>query len=84
VFYPRLAWEYLTKYAGAYAMHRQYRQILAEVEAEPNPQGYLDTAMAPVTEDEEERLELFTATISAQEFVQKRRARAARRASSGG
>jgi radical SAM superfamily enzyme YgiQ (UPF0313 family) len=80
VFYPKLAWEYLAKYAGAYAMHRQYRRLLAEVEAEPNPHDYTDTAMTPVTEGEEERLELFTATVSAQQFVQKRRARAARRA----
>jgi hypothetical protein len=61
-------------------MHRQYRRLLAEVEAEPNPHDYMDTAMTPVTEGEEERLELFTATVSAQQFVQKRRARAARRA----
>ena len=78
VFYPRLIWEYLANYAGAYAMHRQYKRILAEVEAEPNPQDYMDTAMTPVSEGKEDSLELFTATISAQEFVQKIRARAAR------
>ena len=81
-FYPKLIWEYAAKYAGAYAMHRQYRRILAQVEAEPNPQGYADTAMTPVAEGEEERLNLFTATVSAQEFVQKRRVHAARRAQS--
>jgi radical SAM superfamily enzyme YgiQ (UPF0313 family) len=80
IFYPKLLWEYGTKYAGAYAMHRQYRRILAEVEAESNPEDYTDTAMTPVTEEEQDRLELFTATVSAQEFVQKRRALAARRA----
>jgi radical SAM superfamily enzyme YgiQ (UPF0313 family) len=80
VFYPKLAWEYLAKYAGAYAMHKRYKRILAEVKAQPNPQDYMDTAMTPVSEGEEERLELFTVTVSAQEFVQKRRARAARRA----
>ncbi|MEJ2573501.1 MAG: radical SAM protein [Gammaproteobacteria bacterium] len=79
VFYPRLAWEYLASYAGAYAMHRQYKRILAEVEAEPNPQDYMDTAMMPVSEGKEDSLELFTATISAQEFVQKLRARTAAR-----
>jgi hypothetical protein len=78
-FYPKLAWEYLTKYAGALAMHRRYRRILAEVEAETNPGKYEDIAMAPVEQGEEDNLELFTATISAQEFVKKRRALAEKR-----
>jgi radical SAM superfamily enzyme YgiQ (UPF0313 family) len=79
VFYPRLAWEHLTKYSGAFAMHRRYRRILAEVMADANPDDYSDTAMSPVTEAEEQTLDLFTVTVSAQRFVEKRRAMAARR-----
>jgi len=79
VFYPKLVWEYVGKYSGAFAMHRRYRRILAEVEAESNPEGYMDTATTPVEQGEEDNLELFTATISAQEFVQKRRALAEKR-----
>ncbi|MEN8175765.1 MAG: radical SAM protein [Pseudomonadota bacterium] len=78
-FYPKLAWEYLTKYSGAFAMHRRYRGILDEVMADSNPDAYTDAAMAPVEQGEEDNLELFTATVSAQEFVKKRRALAARR-----
>jgi radical SAM superfamily enzyme YgiQ (UPF0313 family) len=79
LFYPRLAWEYLTKYSGAFAMSRRYRRILAEVMADANPDDYSDTAMSPVTEAEEQTLDLFTVTVSAQRFVEKRRAMAARR-----
>ena len=79
VFYPRLAWEYVCKYAGAYAMHRRYARILKRVMADPNPEAYTDVAMTPVEVGEEEDLELFTATVSAREFVEKRRKLAERR-----
>ncbi len=75
VFYPKLAVEFVGKYAGAYRMHRRYQRILARVMAEPAG-VYTDAAMAPVDVGEEERLELFTATAAAKEYVQKRRARA--------
>lgn len=78
-FYPKLLWEFVIKYGGVLAMRRRYRRILAEVEAESNPEAYMDTAMTPVEQGEEDNLELFTATISAQEFVQKRRALAEKR-----
>jgi radical SAM superfamily enzyme YgiQ (UPF0313 family) len=79
VFYPKLVWEFVSKYAGAYAMHRRYQRILARVMADQNPGAYTDVAMTPVQVGEEDNLELFTATISAQEFVQKRRSLAAKR-----
>jgi radical SAM superfamily enzyme YgiQ (UPF0313 family) len=80
VFYPRLAWEIVTKYGGAFAMHRRYKRILAQVEAEPHPLEDSDIAMTPVEAGEEERLALYTATASAQAFVRRRRQRAAGRA----
>ncbi len=80
LFYPNLVWESVTKYAGAYAMHRRYRRILDGVLAEPNPEHGIDPAMMPVEQGEEDRLELFTATASAQEYVQRRRSMTARRA----
>jgi hypothetical protein len=79
VFYPKLAVEYIAKYAGAFAMHRRYRRILTKVQAEADPERYMDTAMSPVEQGEEENLQLFTATVSAQEFVKKRRALAEKR-----
>jgi radical SAM superfamily enzyme YgiQ (UPF0313 family) len=78
IFYPRLAFEYVRKYAGAYAMHRRYRRILDQVMAEPAG-VYTDVAMAPVEGGEDARLELFTATAAARDYVEKRRALADRR-----
>jgi radical SAM superfamily enzyme YgiQ (UPF0313 family) len=72
LFYPRLAWEILRKYAGAYAMHRHYRRILADVMADPDPLAYRDIAMTPVAQDETASLGLFTATDSTRAFVRKR------------
>ncbi len=83
VFYPKLAWEHLSKYTGAFLMHRHYRRILARVLAEPDPETYTDTAMAPVEQGEEDKLDLFTATVSAREFMHKRRTLAARRSQAG-
>jgi radical SAM superfamily enzyme YgiQ (UPF0313 family) len=83
LFYPKLAWEYLSKYGGAYAMHRRYRRILARVMAESAPEAWADPAMTPVEVGEEDHLALFTATASAQEFVQRRRVLAARREGTG-
>jgi hypothetical protein len=73
-FYPKLAVEYVVKYAGVLAMRQRYGRILARVQAEANSEDYMDTAMSPVEQGEEENLQLFTATVSAQEFVKKRRA----------
>jgi hypothetical protein len=76
VFYPKLALEFVRKLATAYRMHRRYRRILAEVMAEPVG-SYTDIAMTPVGEVADEQLGLFTATVAAREFVQKRRGRVA-------
>ncbi len=73
-FYPKLIWEFVTKYGGAYALHRRYQRILKQVQAEPLG-AYPDAAMEPVTDGEEQRLEIFTATTAAQQYVEKRRAR---------
>jgi radical SAM superfamily enzyme YgiQ (UPF0313 family) len=78
VFYPKLAYEFVRKYAGAYAMHRRYQRILARVLAEPAV-AYKDAAMTPVDKAEEGYLELFNATAAARQFVEKRRVQAERR-----
>lgn len=75
IFYPKLAWEFVTKYGGAYLLYKtRYKRILKKVLADPNPELYTDVAMTPVEEGEEEHLEMYTATVSAQEFVKKRKA----------
>ncbi|MBK1644701.1 radical SAM protein [Thiocapsa imhoffii] len=71
-FYPKRVWEFVRTYSGAYAMHRRYRRILAEVMAEPDPLAYRDLATTPVTLGEEMTLELFNVTDAAQAFMRKR------------
>ncbi len=78
VFYLKQAKEYALKYAGGYEMHRRFNRILAQVDAESNPEDYMDAAMSPVKQDEEEHLQLFT-SISAQAFIKKRKDREALR-----
>jgi radical SAM superfamily enzyme YgiQ (UPF0313 family) len=81
IFYPRLLWETVTKYTGAYRMHRRYRDILASVLAEPNPADRLDPAMIPAGHDDEDRLQLYSATSSARDYVRRRRAGSIEKAS---
>jgi len=64
-------------------MPRRYRRILARVLADSDPEAYPDIAMAPIEQGEEDRLALFTATASVQEFVNRRRVLAARRSGAG-
>ncbi len=78
-FYPRQAWGFVSKYWGAYQMHRRYRRILAGVQAEDALKIETDIAMTPVHREEEENLQLFTATLSARQFVQKRKDMQAKR-----
>jgi len=72
-FYQRQVKEFVSKYWGAYGMLRDYRRILAQVETEADLKIEDDIAMTPVRQGEEESLELFTATSSARQFVQKRK-----------
>ncbi|MBK1723904.1 B12-binding domain-containing radical SAM protein [Thiocystis violacea] len=83
VFYPKLVREFVAKYLGAYGMHRRYQRILAKVLADPTPDAYTDIAITPDGQEQQDALELFTATASAQAFVNKRRKITARRRASG-
>jgi radical SAM superfamily enzyme YgiQ (UPF0313 family) len=78
VFYPKLLFEFVRKYAGAFAMHRRYLRIWKQVMSEP-PGRYEDTAMRQVGTVDEGTLDLLTATPAARQFAEKRRAQAARR-----
>jgi len=78
-FYPRQMREFVRKYWGAYKMLRHYRRILAQVEAESGEDISGDIAMIPAHQDEEAHLELFTATLSARQFVEKRKSMASKR-----
>ena len=68
-FYPRIAWGFFAKHARllghAWRIYRIYRKVVAD----PNPRGYSDPAMIPVTDDDLENLEMFTQNKAARDAV---------------
>jgi radical SAM superfamily enzyme YgiQ (UPF0313 family) len=73
-FYPRYAWEVLSRHARFTAMYWRFRRILKRVERE-QAAAYDDIAMRPVQEDEFDDLEIFTATEAARAAVDRERHR---------
>ena len=67
-FYPQLTWEVIVKHArvaaAAWRIFRIYRRVAAGAHI-----PYTDQAMTPVSDDETQRLELFTHNKSAREAV---------------
>ena len=70
-FYPRYAWEILSKTVGLLAIGRTYDRIRRRVEADPAGADYRDLALTPVTAAEIDDLEIFRATESARQAVAK-------------
>jgi radical SAM superfamily enzyme YgiQ (UPF0313 family) len=73
VFYPRYAWEILSKHARLITLAMRYERIRRRVEADPAKSAYRDQALTPVTDDETGTLEIFNATDSARAAVVKAR-----------
>jgi hypothetical protein len=70
-YYPRHAWETLTKYGRLGAMYWRYRRILRRVVHDTAV--HADVAMMPVEDGEMDALEMFTATAAARSAVDKQR-----------
>ena len=68
-FYPRYAWEVLSKHVRLAAMRWRFWRILKRVERDTR--SYDDVAMMPVREDEFDELEMFTVTQAARSAVDK-------------
>jgi hypothetical protein len=81
VFYPRYAWEIVSKHARLLALALRYDRIRRRVEADPAASAYRDQALTPVSDDETGTLEIFNATDSAKAAVEKARRRDAHRLS---
>jgi len=79
-FYPRYAWEVLSKHVRLGAMHWRFRRLLKRVERDTG--SYEDVAMMPVQEDEFDELEIFTVTQAARSAVNKQLHRKATAATS--
>ena len=78
VFYPRYAWESLTKYAELARLYLQYRGILKRVQRDRTP--FTDIAMTPVQDAEFDELDIYNATKASQFAVVKLRRHKATRA----
>ena len=74
-FYPRYAWEMVSKHARAVVLYWRYLRILKRVERDTRP--YTDVAMTAVQEDDFDALEMFTATDAARAVVDKQRRKTA-------
>jgi hypothetical protein len=68
-FYPKYAWNFLTKYTQAIRLLLRLHRINRRLQKDPNRYTYTDLAMTPVTDDETERLELFTHSDAARQAV---------------
>jgi len=63
VFYPKYAWEMLSKHAKAVLMFHQYNRIARRVEKDDAP--YTDKALEPVNIEVTEDLEMFASASDA-------------------
>jgi hypothetical protein len=68
-FYPKYLWNFVTKYARAVRLLLWLHQTNRRIQRDPNRYTYTDLAMTPVTEDETERLELYTHSDAARDAV---------------
>ncbi len=68
-FYPRYVWEVLVSNLKLLAMIRQVLKIKRRVESDPDRHRYMDQALTPVADDDEETLDLLTKTQGAKAAV---------------
>jgi Radical SAM superfamily len=68
-FYPKYAWNFVTKYFRAVRLLLWLHRTNRRLQRDPNRYRYTDVAMTPVTEDETERLDLFTHSDAARQAV---------------
>jgi radical SAM superfamily enzyme YgiQ (UPF0313 family) len=83
VFYPKRVWQVLNTYIPLLLMLRNLRKVHDEVVADPATAHYMDVALTPVEGNDEDALELFTATEAARSSVAKTRATAKRISNAG-
>jgi hypothetical protein len=68
-FWPRFAWETLAKHAKLVSMAAHLLRAKIAIARDPNALAYTDLALAPVEDDEDERLDLLTKTAGAHTAV---------------
>jgi hypothetical protein len=84
VFYPRCAGEIALKARGYWSVYRKAREILKQVLTAPDRWTYTDLAIAPLQDDEFDRLDLYHETAAGEGALARKRRDDALRASVGG
>jgi len=80
LFYPRYGWEFLTKHLRLLRLIWMTGRMRARIKRDPNRRDYKDLSLSPVTEEQFDRLEMFTVTGAAKAAVDKKRRQDAQRA----
>ena len=74
-FHIRYVWETLNKYSRYLKVMWDFNRIRKAVESDPEGEHYMDIALSPVSDDELESYDMFTATDAARSAVEKARKR---------
>ena len=80
LFYPKRLWDILTTYVPFAAYALRMWLLCRRIKRDPATKSYMDTALTPVTEENDEDLEMFEHTEAAQAAVAKAQKEAAARA----
>ena len=70
-FYPKFAWETVSKTARLLALGFRLNAVRKRIEADPDKEAYSDQALTPVRDDDAEALELFTQNDAARGAVKR-------------
>lgn len=70
-FYPKFAWEFVSKYAQMIAFYLRIRRLEKRLRAEPDADAYRDVAITPLSNETDAHLGLYEATESARQAVAK-------------
>lgn len=72
VFYPRYAWEVLSKHWAYLSTVARFYRVYRKVKASPDRRGYTDLAITPTGRDAEADLAMITETRGGTDAVAKR------------
>jgi Radical SAM superfamily len=70
LFYPKYAWDSISKYSGLLRKWINLEWTMQRIRRDPNRHRYTDQALADVTDNETQSLELFTHTDDARHAVE--------------
>ena len=73
LFYPKYAAETIVKHVRVAGMVWRMARVRRSIKRDPNARAYLDTALAPVADDDVDTLEMFSVTDSARAAAEKTR-----------